>query len=148
MSACLSLVSNFEFWLIKSAIWIIFVGEVIGLFRPFRYFVSAGLFALFMLVGIFGPNRSFFLPLDYWRLICVTWLLFTHLIICVKWLHYIDWVIFSSLSLLLFALFMLVGIFGPNRSFVTSGHGLLEANLHHLTPFYLFDHLCQMAPLY
>ena len=45
--------------MIKSAIWIIFVGEVIGLFRPFRYFVSAGLFALFMLVGIFGPNRSF-----------------------------------------------------------------------------------------
>ena len=74
-----------------SAILIIFVGWVIGLFRPFRYFVSAALFVLFMLVGIFEPNRSF-----------VT----------------------------------------SNRSF-----GLLDANLHHLTPFYLFDHLCQMAPL-
>ena len=42
----------------------------------------------------------------------------------------------------LFVLFMLVGIFEPNRSFVTSE--LLDANLHH---FYLFDHLCQMAPL-
>ena len=77
-----------------SAIWIIFVGWVIGLFRSFRYFILAGLFVLFMLVGIFEPNRSF-----------VT----------------------------------------SNRSFVTSE--LLDANLHHLTPFYLFDHLCQMAPL-
>ena len=52
----------------------------------------------------------------------------------------------------LFVLFMLVGIFEPNRSFVTSNRSfvtseLLDANLHHLTPFYLFDHLCQMAPL-
>ena len=56
----------------------------------------------------------------------------------------------------LFVLFMLVGIFEPNRSFVTSNRsfvtsnrsfGLLDANLHHLTPFYLFDHLCQIAPL-
>ena len=45
----------------------------------------------------------------------------------------------------LFVLFVLVGIFEPNRSFVTSE--LLDANLHHLTPFYLFDHLCQIAPL-
>ena len=50
-----------------------------------------------------------------------------------------------SLLIGLFVLFMLVGIFEPNRSFVTSE--LLDANLHHLTPFYLFDHLCQMAPL-
>ena len=57
---------------------------VIGLFRPFRYLVSAGLFVLFKLAGISEPNRSF---------------------------------------------------------------GLLDANLHHLTPFYLFDHLCQIAPL-
>ena len=70
-----------------SAIWIIFVGWVIGLFRSFRYFILAGLFVLFMLVGIFEPNRSF-----------VT----------------------------------------SNRSFVTSE--LLDANLHH---FYLFDHLCK-----
>ena len=42
----------------------------------------------------------------------------------------------------LFVLFKLAGISEPNRSF-----GLLDANLHHLTPFYLFDHLCQMAPL-
>ena len=71
-----------------SAIWIIFVGWVIGLFRPFRHFVLAGLFVLFMMVGIFE-------------------------------------------------LFMLVGIFEPNRSFVTLNRsfGLLDANLHHLTPF-------------
>ena len=68
-------------------IWIIFVDWIIGLIRPFRYFVSAGLFVLFMLVGIFEPNRSF------------------------------------------------------------ATFGLLDTNLHHLTPFYLFDNLCQVAPL-
>ena len=36
--------------------------------------------------------------LDYWMLIYITWLPFTCLIICAKWLHYVDWVIFSSLS--------------------------------------------------
>ena len=52
----------------------------------------------------------------------------------------------------LFVLFILVGIFEPNRSFVTSNRSFVtsnrsfvtsDANLHHLTPFYLFDHLCK-----
>ena len=79
-------------------IWIIFVDWIIGLIRPFRYFVSAGLFVLFMLVGIFEPNRSFatFGLLDT-NLHHLT--PFTCLIICAKWLHYVDWVICSSFSL-------------------------------------------------
>ena len=38
------------------------------------------------------------LLLNYWMLICISWLPFTCLIICAKWLHYVDWVICSSLS--------------------------------------------------
>ena len=74
-----------------SAIWVVLVGAfidgVIDLFRPFRYFLLVGLFVLFMLVGLFEPNKSF-----------VTF-------------------------------------------------GLLDTHLHYLIPLCLLDHLCQMAPL-
>lgn len=74
-----------------SAIWVVLVGAfidgVIDLFRPFRYFLLVGLFVLFMLVGLFEPNKSF-----------VTF-------------------------------------------------GLLDPHLHYLIPLCLLDHLCQMAPL-
>ena len=46
----------------------------------------------------------------------------------------------------LFVLFMLVGLFEPNKSFVT--FGLLDTHLHYLIPLCLLDHLCQMAPLF
>ena len=86
---------------------------------------------------------------------CKLWLS-GHLVHSVHFIHfshldYLCWLFRSSryfVSAGLFVLSMLVGIFEPKRSFVSSNRsfGLLDANLHHLTPFYLFDHLCQIAP--
>ena len=44
------------YWLVIKTIRVLCIG---WLLRPFGYFVLAGLFVLFMLVGLFEPDRSF-----------------------------------------------------------------------------------------
>ena len=58
----------------------------------------------------------------------VTWFILSTSFISAIWIIFVDWAICAFHA-------------GRNIS------ELLDANLHHLTPFYLFDHLCQMAPL-